>query len=114
MKAAAARRQHMRRLLGDEARDHPPLAVAEGRLAEVGEDLRHVCGRPARSISLSASRKGSCSAAASPRPTVLLPAPISPTSTRVRSRRRGCGTAAGIGGSETEAGGERGHGDTSA
>ena len=71
----------------DQPRDQPALAVAEILLAEALEHFGRRSSPTASSIAESLSTKASPSRLASRRPTVDLPAPISPTSTTGRSRR---------------------------
>ena len=78
----------------EQPRDHPPLAVAEGRLAERARRSPGSSCRPPSTISCRSRRTAPRSSAASRLPTLVLPAPISPTSTSGRGSR-GASAAAG-------------------
>ena len=95
---AAAGGEHPRPL-GEEPRDHPPLAVAERRLAERGEDLRdrHAgrlgdLGVGVGEAARRAARRAACRRWSCPRPSAR-PAPACRSEPRRRRRRsgEGCG-----------------------
>ena len=99
--SAAAGGQHFRAFVQQTGND-AAFAFAEGSLAAAFENFRDGF---ARSISTSASTKSSPSRWASRRPTVVLPAPIKPTSTIERSTERaGSGVKAGACASEARSG----------
>ena len=97
---AAAGGQHLRPLL-QQAGDDPALAVAEMRLAVMAK-ISGIVMPAAASTSGSASTKRQAEPLASRRPTVVLPAPIRPTSTIDRAPAedgaRGSGRAMGAAG----------------
>jgi hypothetical protein len=81
---AAAGGQHVGRAL-QQARDHPALAVAEGRLAQLGEDLRDRAAGGDLHLGVGVAER-QAERLASRRPTLDLPTPMRPTSAMVRRR----------------------------
>ena len=101
---AAAGRDHLGRAL-DQPRDHPPLAVAEARLAEAVENLGDARGpRRARSPRRNRRRAGRAAAPAAARPSTCR----RPSARRGRSDRSGGEAASAMAAGAIQGGGSWG------